>query len=43
LTVDEADLRVGGSAHIRIGRIKGRSTEKLSENSTLVVDNRGNQ
>ena len=43
LTVDEADLRVGGSAHIRIGRIKGHSTEKLSENSTLVVDHRGNQ
>ncbi len=42
LTVDDAELTVGGSADIHIGRIKGRSTEKLSENSTLIVDRRGN-
>lgn len=41
LTVNEAELTVGGSADIHIGRIKGRSTEKLSENSTLTVDHRG--
>lgn len=42
LTVNEAELTVGGSADIHIGHIKGRSTEKLSENSTLIVDRRGN-
>lgn len=42
LTVDDAELTVGGSADIHIGHIKGRSTEKLSENSTLTVDRRGN-
>ena len=41
LTADEAELTVGGSANIHIGRIKGRSTEKLSKNSTLTVDRRG--
>ena len=41
LTVDNAELTVGGSADIHIGHIKGRSTEKLSENSTLTVDRRG--
>lgn len=41
LTVNEANLTALGSADIHIGHIKGRSTEKLGENSTLIVDRRG--
>lgn len=41
LTVNEAELTARGSTSIHIGRIKTRSSENLSANSTLVVDHRG--
>lgn len=41
LTVCEAEIKAKGGGTIKIGRITGRSIEKLSKNSKLIVYKRG--
>ncbi len=41
LTVQEADISIRGSGSVSLGRIIGKSVEKLSSNSTLNVGKRG--
>lgn len=41
LTVGDAEISLQGSGSVAIGRIKGKSVERLSKNSTLTVGTRG--
>ena len=41
LTVNNADISIRGSGTVSLGRIKGRSIERLSKDCTLNVSQRG--
>ncbi len=41
LTVENAEIALHGSGNVTLGRIKGKSVERLSKDATLIVKQRG--